>query len=344
MVVPKGAMRIMIWAGGSIAAVAIVLAVLLVTGTAPFGDVSASGGRLNARSATPPPTASTSVPAGHSPSTPTPSRSARSTPTTSPPTGPVSVPKPSGDHPNAATTGVPPGTKLTDLGHGDYEVRQNGARLNAVHISGDLLIIAFNVVITNSQIDGQVLDEYADRHYSFTISDSTVGPTSGCQTLPGVGEANFTATRVHIRGHGDGFRASGDNINIQDSYVKLCSNPGDHSDGIQTYITGKGLVLNHTTIDQRDAHDVTAPVFITDPGAVDVTVTNNLVMGGTYSIQVKNAKGTVIVKNNDLVNHTWEYGPVEADCGSIQWSGNQLVTIDSNYRVTSVAGPLPCAT
>jgi hypothetical protein len=161
-------------------------------------------------------------------------------------------------------------------------------------------------------------------------------------TSPGIGDTNYTATRVLVRGHSDGFRASGDDIAIRDSYVHLCSRPGDHSDGIQTYMTGRGLLFHHNTVDQRDAEDITAPIFITDPGAVDVSVIDNLVMGGTYSIQVKNARGTVVVRGNKLVDHSWVYGPVEADCSSIDWSGNTLVTIDDDYRVTSTVGPLAC--
>jgi hypothetical protein len=260
--------------------------------------------------------------------------------------GPPVVYQPSG-YPNPATTGVPAGTSLRtiSLNSGDtYRVSTPGTVLDGVHISGDLLITAQNVTIKRSQIDGGVLDEYAGKHYSFTITDSTVGPASGCLTSPGIGEANYRATRVLIRGHGDGFRASGDGIDIQDSYVRLCSNPGDHSDGIQTYLTGKGLVLNHTTIDQRNVSSFNAPIFIVDDQTEDVTVTNNLVMGGTYTIQLKNFHGSAVVKYNRVVNKSWAYGPVEADCPRIDWSGNTLVTIDANYGISSVVGPLPCAT
>ncbi|GLZ28887.1 hypothetical protein Lesp02_10770 [Lentzea sp. NBRC 105346] len=248
-------------------------------------------------------------------------------------------------YPTPACTGVPAGTALTQVAlnsGGAYRVTQAGAVIEGKHITGDLLITANNVIVRNSQIDGSVINEYGPNHYSFTISDSTVGPASGCLTAPGVGESEFTATRVHVRGHGDGFRASGNNIKIDESYVKLCSNPGDHSDGIQTYMMGTGLVLNHTTIDQRSATSVTAPIFIVDSGTRDVSVTNNLVMGGTYSIQLKNASGTQVVQNNRLVDKSWIYGPVEADCAEINWSGNTLVNIDANYNVTSTVGPLNC--
>jgi hypothetical protein len=233
-------------------------------------------------------------------------------------------------------------TTLKLTGDGFYRVSVDGMVLDGIHIPGDLLITANDVQISNSRIDGTVIDEYGGRKYSFSITDSTVGPEKGCLTAPGVGEAHYTAKGVYIRGHGDGFRASGDDIDIRDSYVRLCSNPGDHSDGIQTYLTGRGLVLHHNTIDQRAAKDITAPIFITDKQAEDVTVTDNLVMGGTYSIQVRNVRGRQVVHDNKLVDKSWVYGPVDADCATVDWSGNTLVTIDADYRITSTVGPLAC--
>ncbi len=272
---------------------------------------------------------------------------------TSTPSPPAPTPSPAATapkgrcpgYPTPACTGVPPGTELTTLKlteEGVYRVTKRGTVLERVHIPGDLLITADDVRVIDSRIDGMVLDEYSGKSYSFTITDSTVGPEKGCLTSPGIGEARYAAKGVLVRGHGDGFRASGDDIDIRDSYVRLCSNPGDHSDGIQTYMTGRGLVLHHNTIDQRFAKDITAPIFITDEQAVDVTVTDNLVMGGTYSIQVRNVRGRQVVRDNKLVDKSWVYGPVDSDCGTVDWSGNTLVTIDDDYRVTSTVGPLAC--
>ncbi|WP_204039210.1 DUF4082 domain-containing protein [Acrocarpospora phusangensis] len=292
--------------------------------------------------ATPTPTVTATVTATPKPSpTPTPTPSPKPSLTLAP-EQPNPQPGTCADHPTPACTGVPAGTKLTKLGNGFYQVKTAGTVLDGVHIQGDLLITANNVTIKNSQIDGGVVGEQDNKFYSFTITDSTVGPASGCITDPGIGDATYTATRVHVRGHSDGFRASGDKIVIKDSYVKLCSSPGDHSDGIQSYVTGKGLVFDHNTVDQRDARHITAPIFLTDPRQVDITLTNNLIMGGTFSIQVKNAKGALIVRNNKLVDRSWVYGPVEADCSLIDWQNNSLVTIDENYKVTRTVGPLDC--
>ena len=182
---------------------------------------------------------------------------------------------------------MPPGTKLTELKlnmDGDsVRITKPGTVLNAVHIPGSLLITADNVTITNSQIDGQIIGVYDNKRYSFTVSDSTVGPTDRCDTAPGILDAGFTATRVHIRGHGDGFSVSGDNVTIKDSFILLCSNPGDHSDGIQTVGASKNLTFHHNTVDQRKAPSHTAPVFLVDR-TQGVTVTDNLLIGGTYTV------------------------------------------------------------
>ena len=281
------------------------------------------------------------------------SSSATTTTTSSKPAGSsTAAPPPAGRsgggrcpaYPTPSCTGVPAGTKLSavSLNSGDaYRVTKDGTVLDSVHVPGNLLITAHNVTVRNSQIDGFVTDEYENVDYSYSITDSTVGPATGCDSQPGVGEGSFSARGVLIRNHGDGFRDSGNDIEIHDSYVHLCSNPGDHSDGIQSYMGGHNLILDHNTLDQRDAKDITAPIFLTDQTS-NVTVTNNLVAGGTYSIQVRNASGTVVVQGNRMVDKTWAYEPVDADCGKIQWSGNSIVTIDGGYNVISTVGPLNC--
>ncbi|GAA0968072.1 hypothetical protein GCM10009555_012840 [Acrocarpospora macrocephala] len=270
-------------------------------------------------------------------------------PTRSP--SPPSSPSPSpsggcGQYPTPACTGVPKGTKLTKLKlNMDGEtlrITKRGTKLDAVHVPGNLLITANDVEITNSRIDGQIMGIYDDKRYSFTVADSTVGAPNRCDTAPGILDANFTATRVHIRGHGDGFSVSGDNVTITDSYVLLCSNPGDHSDGIQTVGVSKNLTFHHNTVDQRKAPSHTAPVFLVD-ATEGVVVTDNLLIGGTYTLQVRTAPGA-IARNNAVVNESWDFGPASIDCGNTTWEDNKLVTIDDNYNVTAVVGPLECPT
>jgi hypothetical protein len=237
--------------------------------------------------------------------------------------------------------------KLKELGpnvpDGDgYRVTDNGAVLDGVHITGNLLITAYNVTVRNSQIDGWVDDQYGNTYYSYSITDSTVGKPTGCDSLPGVGQGSYTARGVLVQNHSHGFQADGSDIAIHDSFALICSNPGDHSDGIQSYGAGNNIVLDHNTLDERGVKDITAPVFLTDQQN-NVTVTNNLIAGGTYSIQVKHFGGTAVVTGNRMVAGSWVYAPVESDCPRITWSDNTLVTINADYGVTGTVGPLPCA-
>ncbi|OPG05587.1 hypothetical protein, partial [Microbispora sp. GKU 823] len=72
-----------------------------------------------------------------------------------------------------------------------------------------------------------------------------------------------------------------------------------------------------------------------------VQVTNNLLIGGTYTIRVRAASGAV-VRDNAVVNQAWDYGPSDTDCSKTNWTGNRLVTIDDEYNVTSTVKNLPC--
>ena len=158
--------------------------------------------------------------------------------------------------PTPSSTGVPRSASLTPSGSGDYTIARKGAVLDRVHISGDLVIAADDVTVQNSEVDGTVINEVGSSHFSFTIRDSTVGPESGCITAPGVGESDFSAVRVLVRGHDDGFRMSGNHVRVRDSYARLCANSGSHSDGIQAYCpdiacTGLGVRPQHDRREKR---------------------------------------------------------------------------------------------
>src|SRR4051812_8928114 len=60
-----------------------------------------------------------------------------------------------------------------------YTASTNGQVIDNWHITGDLTVDAPNVTIKNSQIDGGV-QNFRNSSSSFTLTDSTVGPASGC--------------------------------------------------------------------------------------------------------------------------------------------------------------------
>lgn len=282
---------------------------------------------------------------------------------------PPPAPQPAGGgrcagFPGAACTGVPAGTALK-VNQGNLFVTQSGAVLDGVHVTGDLVLRAPGVLIRNSQIDGQVLN-YDDRTdvegaFPFTIRDSTVGSDSCNSGGSAIGTGNMTVERVHIRGFGDGIRAGGPNVVIRDSFLKLCTNdPSTHADGIQDYPASANLVFDHNTVDlcggrvPTDGHcDLKAgynsPIFIhsnTGGGTRGARITNNLIMGGVYSLFLWPQPGAAwIVTGNRVVNGTWTYGPAHTEglCGEIdQWSDNTAVTINSSYGITSTVGPITC--
>jgi hypothetical protein len=209
--------------------------------------------------------------------------------------------------------------------------------------------------VKNSQIDGTVINEVGPTHYGpFTVTDTTIGPANGCIGQPGLGESSYTASRVLIRGHDDGFRVSGNNIDISDSYAVLCYLPpsvappdGSHSDGIQAYCPIEacgGVVFDHNTIDASRV-PTTNSVNLTDPQLSGVTVKENLLMGGAYVIDANWHSGpSWTFTDNRIVNKSWAYGPAstEGTCSHQAWSGNGLVTIDRNYKLTSAPVALPC--
>jgi chitodextrinase len=267
-------------------------------------------------------------------------------------------------YPNASCTGMPATTQPTTT-TGDYTATTDGEVIDARHITGNLTIWANNVVVKNSQIDGSVDNERSvgsnTTHYSFTITDTTVGPATGCITYPGIGESDFTATRVLVRGHDDGFRMGSSNVTITDSYANLCWNPpslappdGSHSDGIQNYCSSicANLVLNHNTIDAQNINNMTGDartIYLGSnadgAGISNITVTDNLLRGGGYSIYSQYRGGSAwVFRNNHIVNNSWRYAPVtgEGTCANQDWSGNSIVTIDSLYNITATTSPLAC--
>ena len=256
-------------------------------------------------------------------------------PTTSSQSSNCALPK----YPTASCTGVPAGTTLQTV-LGDVVVTTRGQVIDGKLITGSLNIRANDVIVRNTQINGPVLNDSG----SYTIEDSTVGPQDGCSTWSGgaIGYSNYTARRVRIRGFSDGFRISGSNVLIEDSYVVLCSDdPNDHSDGIQVYgaANGTNITIHHNTIDQRPVNNggATAPIFIPNDTSnqrnryVTVSVTDNVVAGGGFSLRVfGDLPWTALaISGNKIVSNTWAYGPVDVTCTHIRsWNNNSVIKYD----------------
>lgn len=251
-------------------------------------------------------------------------------------------------YPTPACTGVPPGTVLTDHTPGqDLDATTPGQIIDGVRVSANLIIKANNVVVRNSEIHGAIVNI---NDYSFTVEDMTIGPPSGCQTTySGISNNNYTARRIEVRNTGDGFRAGGSNILIEDSFVLLCATEESHSDGIQGYISEQNVVFRHNTVDQRIATatgGATSPVFFAD-GSKTAIIQNNLLLGGGYSIRLHDDNEPDVGPWEATGNRVAEYvyGPTAndgTDCSQVTWSDNRIVTIDSNYNILSLGAEFNC--
>jgi len=321
--------------------------------SAPSGVPTSGGSPSDRPTGSQPPSASASA-------TPKPTRTPTGTRETELPWNPRGCGLPL--YPSPACTGIPPTVSLQRLAlnvdNDSYAVYKAGAVIERKHIPGNLLIRAANVVVRNTQIDGTVMNEYNGKLFPYTIEDSTVGPADKCITAPGLGYAHYTAKRVRVRGHDDGFRVDtpGD-VRIFDSYAKLCWNPpalappdGSHSGGIQADCRAgecRGIVFSHNTIDNRHPQGnsgITMMSFDGNPVS-DVTSNDNLVMGGGYTIIYWWTTGPNFeLHNNRVVKGSYVYGPADSrgSCAHQNWSGNTLVTIDDAYNITSTVGPLSC--
>jgi hypothetical protein len=326
--------------------------------------------------ASPLPTTSTTPP-----TTTTTAPPATTTTTTVPPTTTTttsSAPPPSG-FPTPATTGAPANTALA-IKTGTQTINTAGATITGWHVTGDLVINAPGVTIKNSIIDGQIENDSVPYGSArMLIQDTTVGTPAGCNDLLGVGEHDYTAIRVRITGRGDGFRVSGNNVTVQDSFVQACDSVENHDDGMQVYCPAPDLpqpchnvTINHNTLSVANTRNFTAPLWgglgAQNGTLADSVFTNNLLWGGVYSIYL-GGNNLTITGNRVATNRWtmpngeacegnttgvatprgcsyagWVYASSQVTCPTVKWSDNLAVTIDTNtWQPTNPGAALNCA-
>lgn len=223
------------------------------------------------------------------------------------------------------------------------------------HVTGDLVVNAPGVVISNSWVEGYLDNENtALGSAPMKVTATTIGNPAKCNPLPGLGEHDYSAQGVRIVGMGDGFRVSGSNVSIQDSFVQTCDDPNNHDDGMQVYCPSpplpqpcQNVVVKHNYLSVFNTQNYTAPLFGgSSPGGsngqlANSSFTNNLLNGGVFTIYLYGSGLTI--HDNDVVNGHWAYGAVDSTCSTVDWLNNHLVDIDSNNNVTKDYGSFNCA-
>jgi hypothetical protein len=313
-----------------------------------------------AASATPTPTPTpTSTPSPTPTATPSPTPTA--TPSPTPTATPTPTPTPTGDcqaadncYPKPQSTGVSGATGIP-AGHtpksGCTTNPGSGAVLTDCLYNGNTTITTSGsgATIRYSQFTGQVTHSGSG---TLTVEYSNFGPTSGCQDYDNsFTGSNYTVRYSRFNEHvSEGPRVAGSNIDIEQNFIgPMCSNPGDHADGVQGYGGGTNIKIIHNTIDQRTAKDVTSPIFFADQSQ-SADVENNLVAGGSYSLRLQDDfspdHGPWLLLGNRIVDKAWDFGPMDNVGTSLTaqtCSDNRLVNIDSGYNVTSVGSVVSCS-
>jgi len=279
-----------------------------------------------------------------------------------PPPGGGSSSCPLPKYPNPSCTGYPAGTTFTNTINGDYEATTPNQVIDGWHVTGNIITHVSGITIKNSYVEGDIVKQDAAGN-TLLIQDTTIGKPTGCDPDPAINTdtdtGNYTALRVLLRHHSDGFRTGGPNVTIRDSYAKICSvSSADHSDGVQDYPAGNHLVVDHSTIDMCldwttpptnsscNIAGVNGAIFVGDsPNSV---ITNNLMIGGGYTFDVYKPTGWVVTGNR-ILNNTWVYGAYEtngdtnAQCVPITtWSDNTIVTLNADYSIASTVRTEPC--
>lgn len=185
--------------------------------------------------------------------TPTPTRTPTRTPTptTTPTATPTSTlaPPMNRNWPNASNTGVPAGVTLTPY-TGSCTIQQDNTVIDAKLVNCERLrIIADNVTITRSRINGRIDTpdpEDPNYSYSFRITDSEVhvGNVLG---ITAIKQANFYANRIEVTGGARSIYCQ-TNCTVENSWVHgQASDPlGEaHTSGIRM---DQNLILRHNTL------------------------------------------------------------------------------------------------
>lgn len=241
---------------------------------APNGDVSEKPGEPTPEPTTPP----TGEP------TPEPTPEPTTPPTTTPPTAdPDGIMVLGRSFPSAATTGVPEGTSLSKY-TGPCTIQTDNVVIDKKIIDCDMRVLAQNLTITNSVINGHI---YSDPDYfngSYTMTDSEIRMPEAAGT--GAGDVNFVLTRVEVTGGSRSVNCAA-NCTVQDSYLhgQYTDKRGiDHESAIRM---GSNSTIRHNTITCDAAPvppDAGCSAALTGYGDFAIvqknTIADNLIDGG----------------------------------------------------------------
>jgi hypothetical protein len=227
--------------------------------------------------------------------------------------------------PDGSTTGVPPGTVLTNSG--SINVTTAGSVIQNRNVTGQIIVKAANVTIKNCRINanGGFWGIDADG-FNANVTDCEIfNSNAGDSAIVGEGGQYL---RLNIYGFENGLRPQGGNL-VQDCYIHdLGSGPNGHLDGIGIQ-SGSNTTVRHNRIEGQD----TSCVFIKDDFSAigNILVDNNLLINQpgkrvaytVYSDARGGHGGITGVKftSNVMQRGVWGYASIERNI--VTWTNNR---------------------
>ena len=291
---------------------------------------------------------------------PTPPPAPTPTPTVTPaPTTPIPPPAPPATpmsgFPTRDSAGLPSGWQPTTQVSGDYYVRQDGAVVEDLRITnGAVIVEAANVTLRRIDYVGStVLNGLGSSCYPNLLiedSDFTLNGSTGDKDNPVIQFGGYTARNIMVDGVPEGLRVGGSDINcgpvsVLDSFIRVKSPDSCtdwHGDGIQGYGGNKVTVRNTTLIMQvvNECYG-TAPFFYPKNQGNTAVDIDGLLVGGSSGYPFRSGMPGP-VKNLNVIDGSWVYGPVDVDCSVVTAFQARVVTLDSAGQPVSTGRTIGC--
>ena len=222
--------------------------------------------------------------------------------------------------PNATNTGISAGTILTPAT--SNTISAPGVYSGLI-FTGTVTITSSNVTLENCLILGTPNDGFelavVGNLSNVVIQNDEISGAGDNSTQTGVygiyieGDSQVTINAVNIHDVGVGVDVAAGQVIVENSYIhNFGSGPGTHYNGI-AYFGGGGsdfslLIENNSIINQLTQTD--AVIFQNYFGPINnVTVTNNLLVGGDYPIYVEGEYSGGPVTNVSVTNNDLGLGP-----------------------------------
>jgi hypothetical protein len=253
--------------------------------------------------------------------------------------------------PNSTNTGPVAGTVFQDF-TGDYEVRQDGAVINGLRVTGSISVYANNVTVQNCEVNasGQLfgIGQFVSGSGLKVKNCRVYGiPSKTDRKATHVGDGVANAAEVSFTEiYGVENAVTGGSNYIHNNYMHSFARwiaADDHTDGLQTWgwAAAGGLRVIHNTIigiltsgDYSPTnYDAGSSAIALQEGMHDLIIDGNFFAGGTYTLYGPSQRGgapaNVHVTNNRFSKHYFRSGGrygthtgFNRNAPGFLWSGN----------------------